>query len=108
MEQRKEPRFAANQSITVELLGKDARTETATVKNASSRGLAIELPNPIVPGTALKIDFEDSFVLAEAVYCHGESDSYLVGVELDQVLCGLSALGRKLQEFADPRTVTTL
>ena len=107
MDQRREPRFAANQSITVKLLGKDARTENATVRNASSRGLAITLPNPIAPATALKIEFEDSFVLGEAVYCRPESDSYLVGVELDQVLCGLSALGRKLQELADPRSVRT-
>ena len=73
MDQRREPRFAANQSITVTLLGKDARTENATVRNASSRGLAIALPNPIAPSTALKIEFEDSFVLGEAVYCRPES-----------------------------------
>jgi len=107
MDQRREPRFAANQPITVKLLGKDARTETATVKNASSRGLAIELQNPIAPSTALQIEIEDSFVLGEAVYCRQESDCWLVGVELDQVLCGLSALGRKLQEFANPRPLTT-
>ena len=107
MDQRREPRFAINQSITVHVLGQDARTETATIKNASSRGLAIELSNPIAPSTALKIELENSFVLGEAVYCRYESESWLVGVELDQVLCGLSALGRKLQEFADPRNVRT-
>jgi len=98
MDQRREPRFAANQPITVTLLGEDTRTENATVKNASSRGLAIELSNPIPPSTALKIEFEDGFVLGEAVYCRRESHAWLVGVELDQVLCGLSALVRKLQE----------
>lgn len=107
MDQRREPRFEANQPITVKLLGKDARTESATVRNASSRGLAITLPHPIAPCTALQIEFDDGFVLGEAVYCRGESDGYLVGVELDQVLCGLSALGRKLQEFADSRRVRT-
>jgi hypothetical protein len=107
MDQRREARFAANQPITVKLLGKDARTETATVKNASSRGLAIELQNPIAPCTALRIEMEDSFVLGEAVYCRREPDGWLVGVELDQMLCGLSALGRKLQEFAHPQNVRT-
>ena len=103
MDQRREPRFAANQSITVTLLGEDAGTETAIVRNASSRGLAIAVANPVAPGTALKIEFEDGFVLGEAVYCRRESESYFVGIELDQVLCGLSALGRKLQELADRR-----
>ena len=107
MDQRREPRFTANQSIIVTLLGKEARTEAAIVRNASSRGLAIAIANPIAPCTALKIGFEDGFVLGEAVYCRREPDSYLVGVELDQVLCGLRALGRKLQEFADPENVRT-
>jgi hypothetical protein len=107
MDQRREPRFATNQSVVVTVLGEHARRETAVVKNASARGLAIEVPGPIAPGTALKIEFEDSTVLGEAVYCGGGPDSHLVGVELDQVICSLTQLGRKLQEFADGRNVRT-
>ena len=108
MDQRREPRFAAHQPIRVTVLGKDGRTENAIVKNASRRGLAIELATPIPPSTALKFELEDAFVLGEAVYCRRQHDScWLVGVELDQVLCGLSALGRKLQEFNNPQNVRT-
>jgi len=57
---------------------------------------------PIAPGTAIKIEMEDSMILGEAVYCREESKRYVVGVELNQVLTGLAELGRRLQahEFA--------
>lgn len=100
MDQRREPRFAVNQLIAVTVLGENPRQETAQVKNASSRGLAIQIPGPVAPGTAVKIEIEDSLVLGEAVYCRPQPDGHLVGIELDQVLCGLTELGRRLQEFA--------
>jgi PilZ domain len=105
MEQRREPRFAANQPITVTVLGGKTRTVPATVKDASSRGLAIEVGVPIEPYTSLEVEFEDSFVMGEAVYCRQQPGSWLIGVELDQVLCSLSSLGRKLQELANPKSV---
>ena len=70
------------------------------IRNASGRGLAIDLHCAVPPGTAIKIEFEDSMMLGEAVFCKGGEGSFLLGVELDQVLCGLSELGRRLQEFA--------
>jgi PilZ domain len=107
MEQRRESRFAASQSVVVTVLDRQARQQAALVKNASSRGLAIQVPNAIAPGTAIQIEFENSMVPAEAVYCRGGPDSWLVGVELDPVLCSLSQLGRKLQELSDGVEVGT-
>ncbi len=46
------------------------------------------------------MEFEDSIVLGEAVYCKGEEGAYLLGVQLDQMLCGLTELRARLQEFA--------
>jgi PilZ domain len=99
MEQRREPRFEADQAVAVTLLGETELKHSARVKNASGRGLALEMCSPVAPGTALKIEFDDAVVLGEAVYCRGAKGQHLVGVELDQMLCGLTELGRKLQEF---------
>jgi hypothetical protein len=84
----------------VTLLGTGQPRQSARVKNASGRGLAIEMNGPVAPGTALKIELADAIVLGEAVYCRPGTEAHLVGVELDQVLCGLSELGRRLQELA--------
>jgi hypothetical protein len=100
MDNRREPRFEADQVVGISVLAECEAQLEARVKNASGRGLAIETSGPILPGTALKIEFKDTVVLGEAVYCRDGKGSYLVGVELDQVLCGLTELGKKLQEFA--------
>ena len=100
MDQRRERRFSTDQPVAVTVLGDCETRHTATVKNASSRGMALEMTAPVAPGTALKIEFEDAVVLGEAVFCRSGPDSHLVGVELDQVLCGLAELSRRLREFA--------
>ena len=100
MNQRRETRFTIDQPVTVTVLGDHPVEHPARVKNASGRGLALELEDPVPPGAALKIQFDDSIVLGEAVYCRAAAGSYFIGVELDQMLCSLSQLGRKLQEFA--------
>jgi hypothetical protein len=101
MELRREPRFEADQDVEITLLGTQESTFTARVVNASGRGLALEIDEPVPAGTALRIRFEDSVILAEAVYCRSGPGAYLIGVELDQMLCGLTELGKKLQEFAE-------
>ena len=100
MDQRREPRFVADQPVVVTVLGDLEMQQAGTIKNASGRGLLIEIPNAVPPGAALKIEFDDSILLGEAVYCKGENGSHTLGVELDQVLCGLTELGKRLEEFA--------
>lgn len=101
MEQRREPRFLAEQPVLVTVLGKHEIMEPARVRDASGRGLGLEMAIPVPTGAALKIEFEDSILLGEAMYCRDEKGSYFVGVELEQALCGLAELGRTLREFAE-------
>jgi hypothetical protein len=102
MEQRREPRFETDQPVEITVLGDLEVRLAARVRNASGRGLALETTEAVAPGTALRIDLDDAVVLGEAVYCRPGSGTHLIGVELDQVLCGLAELGRRLQEFAEP------
>lgn len=99
MDQRHEPRFTTNQPVIVTVLGNPDRVHAARICNASGRGLLIEMATDVPPGTPLKIEANDSILLGEAVYSRGGENLYLLGVELDQVLCGLSTLGKHLQEF---------
>jgi hypothetical protein len=100
MDQRQDPRFTADQPVVVTVLGERETQYAARIRNASGRGLAIEMPSAVRPGTALKMEFADSIVLGEAIYCQGGEGAYLLGVQLDQMLCGLTELRERLQEFA--------
>jgi hypothetical protein len=102
MEQRREARFQADQRVMVEVLSDSLPRMAATVKDASGRGLGLSAPVPIPPGAAIRIEIEDAVVLGEAIYCRKDQDSYFVGIELDQVLVGLTELGRRLAAWMEP------
>ena len=99
MDQRREVRFAANQVVVVTLLRHPETRMAGRVKDYSGRGLGLETPLPIRPGSALKIEIDDAMILGEAVYCREEQGYSFIGVELNQVLAGLAELGRCLEEL---------
>jgi hypothetical protein len=99
MEQRREPRFQADQPVVVTVLTQPETRMDARVKNASGRGLGLITGVAVPPGSAIRIQLEDAMVLGEAIYCRHEREGHFVGVELDQVLVGLTELGRKLAAF---------
>src|SRR5437763_1917436 len=80
MEQRREPRFELDQAVTVTILGDPEVLRTAKVKNRSGRGLGLEMAYPVGIGDALKIEFKDSILLGEVMYCRGDHGSYYVGL----------------------------
>jgi len=101
MNQRREPRFAADQPIYVTLLRQPESRLPAIVKNSSGRGMGLAMANPVPIGTAVKIECDDSILLGEALYCRDDGGSFFVGVELEHALYGLVELGRILGEFAE-------
>jgi hypothetical protein len=101
MDQRREPRFEADQAVVVTILSEQPTRLAGRVRNASGRGLGLVVACQIDPGAAIRIEIDDSLVLGEAIYCRAEADGYFLGVELDQVLVGLTELGRRLSAF-DP------
>jgi hypothetical protein len=100
MEQRREPRFEADRPVTVTVLTEPPTRLEARVQNASGRGLGLLIPEAVDPGAAIRIEIDDSMVLGEAIYCRHERDGHFIGVELDQVLVGLTELGRNLAAFS--------
>jgi hypothetical protein len=107
MEQRREPRFQADQPVVVTVLSDPEVRLDARVQNASGRGLGLVTAIPVEPGAAIRIEIDDSIVLGEAIYCRAESGSHFIGVELDQVLVGLTELGRILEGFSPEFAVDT-
>jgi hypothetical protein len=69
------------------------------VRDVSGRGLGLFLPCRVEPGAGVRIEIDDGFVLGEAIYCRAEPDGFFIGVELDQVLVGLTELSRRLSSF---------
>ena len=100
MDQRRDPRFVVDQPVFVTVLGDSERLHKGRIRNESGRGLLIEVIHEVPMRTALRIDVNNSILLGEVVYCQGGNGLFLLGVKLDQVLCGLAELDMQLLEFA--------
>src|ERR1039457_914711 len=101
MNQRRKPRFEADQSIWITLFGEPDIRLSARIKNVSERGIGLQLEGPVAIGTAFKFEVDDSLILGEVIYCRQDEGSFYVGVELEQALCGLGALAKALGAFSD-------
>jgi len=96
MDKRREPRFRADQPVAVTVLGEPEIRVEGRVVDASGRGLGLVIPISLPPGAAIRIEMDDCMVLGEAIYCRSDGDGHFIGVELDQVLVGLTELSRNL------------
>lgn len=88
-----------NKPIMLTVLGNPEMRLAATVKDASARGLGLATEAPVRPGEAVKLEIGDAIFLGEAVYCRDDDEGAFVGVKLNQVLTGLAALHKMVQEF---------
>jgi hypothetical protein len=100
MDQRREPRFQTDQSVVLTVLNGHSVRISGRVKDASSRGLGLRTEAPVEPGAAVRIEADDAILLGEAIFCRSDLDGHFVGVELDQMLVGLTELSRALSDFA--------
>jgi hypothetical protein len=108
MDKRREPRFAAEQRVTIVTLGERQFRQMAVIRNASGTGLGLFVKTEIPAGSVLRIELEDAIILGEAMYSRPMEDGQFVGVQLEQVLRGLGELHRRFGEFreeveTDPR-----
>ncbi len=101
MEQRQESRFTLGEVIRITLLDPAGEVVEGRVTDVSPRGLGVELPRAVNPGTAVRINLADAFVLGEAIHASPRGDSYYCGLHLDQALTGLAQLARIVQAFEE-------
>jgi hypothetical protein len=101
MNERREERIEANQSVRITILGEPEVQLAGRIKNVSVRGVGLELRRRIAAGAAIKIELKDALLLGEVIFCREDAESYYAGVELEHALFGLTELQRALDGFSD-------
>jgi hypothetical protein len=101
MNQRREERIEAHQSVRITILGEPEVQLAGRIKNVSVRGVGLELQCRIAAGAAIKIELKDALLLGEVIFCREDADSFFAGVELEHALFGLAELQAALGGFSD-------
>lgn len=100
MERRQQLRVPSNKPVSVTVFTLPEVRLEATVKDVSALGMAIEAPQGVAPGSAVKIEAGDDLFLGEVVHCRAlEHGGWFLGLRFTQVLSGLSALSGMVREF---------
>jgi hypothetical protein len=98
-DQRQAPRVQLNHAALVSVVGEPNQVLHGEIRNLSEGGTQIRLDQPLPPFTLVRIEYDDSLLLGEVVYCQQEQSGWLVGTRVEHSLSGLVALATAMQRF---------
>ena len=99
LDQRQAPRLQLDQAALVSAVGTSNPVLHGEMRNLSEGGTQIRLDQPLPPSTLVRIEYNDSLLLGEVVYCQQEQSGWLVGVKIEHGLFELTALAAAMQGF---------
>ncbi len=104
MERRRDPRFTVAVPTRITLLGPKTAEVNGTVIDVSERGMQLLLPVPAPPGSLIKLEWADGFVLGEVCWCRQENEGFSAGVQLEHSLKLTEDLEQSAQSLRDDQT----
>ena len=99
VDQRETERHQLNQSALITVVGTPTQALHGEIRNISASGTQIWLDEPLPPASLVRIEYDDSLLLGEVIYCHEDDSGWLVGLRIEHGLFGLTALARTMQAF---------
>ncbi len=102
MEYRREPRFEANQSITITDLEQPSSSFPGHLVNFSSQGISLLMTCGLTPGTAVKVQWAGTLLLGEVIYCRSGEEGHCAGLKLVDALYDTDALAAMAGEQPQP------
>jgi len=91
-DQRRDQRHQLNQSATVNVLGTGSQVLHGEIQNISNGGTQIRLGQPLRYASLVAIDYDDTRLLGEVVYCAQQQAGWLVGIRIEHTLLELATL----------------
>jgi hypothetical protein len=91
-DQRQDQRRQLSQSAVVSVLGTASQVLQGEIRNVSQGGTQLQLHQPLVTGSLLRIEFDNNLILGEVVYCRQEQTVWVAGIRIEHALSALTAL----------------
>lgn len=98
-EQRTGQRHQLGCSATLTVIGDPSQILSVEVRNVSLGGTQIRLSQCLQPSTLVRIEYSDTLLLGEVVYCREDPFGWLAGIRVEHGLFGLHALARIMRDF---------
>lgn len=101
MERRCEPRISADEPVVLTILAELPESCSGQAIELSGSGMRLRLARAVTLGTPVKIEFQDTLLLAEVCHARREGEAWIVGVKIEQILTRLADLQRLNQRLLD-------
>jgi hypothetical protein len=92
LDQRQAQRHQLSQSAIVSVVGTASQVLQGEIRNVSKNGTQLKLHQSLRAASLLKIEYDNNLLLGEVVYCQQEQTGWVVGIRIEHVLSGLTAL----------------
>jgi hypothetical protein len=96
-DQRQTQRHQLGQSAIVNVLGTASQALQGEIRNVSKGGTQLQLPRPIAIGSLLRIEYDNSLILGEVIYCAQEQSVWVAGIRIEHALSDLTALANAMR-----------
>lgn len=107
-------RQQVNANAVLQVLGTCETDHSPTfpgrVVDASPKGMGIRITQQVEAGKAIKVEIDDMMFLGEVAYCIPVRDlegQYMMGVEIEQCLTGLSGLQHLVEALSEEKRTLT-
>ena len=99
---RRETRFEIDQPVTVSNLEHRGVSLRGRLANFSASGIRLILSHRLDPGTMIKVEWGNTMLLGEIIYCSAEGSEFAVGLELEDALYETDSLAALAETWAEP------
>jgi hypothetical protein len=82
MDTRTEPRKSAKDNVIATILGNPDVAVPCDINNFSQSGICITLQREIPTGSAVKVDWDEHFLLGRVKHVASQGSAYRIGLEL--------------------------
>lgn len=98
-DQRQAERRQISHPAIVTVAGTPSQVLHGVIRNISEGGTQLRLDQALPSSTLVKIEYNDSLLLGEVIYCQQEQSGWLLGVKIEHGLFDLTALAAAMQGF---------
>ena len=103
MDSRLYDRLTLNLPAQITNLTRDEGPVDGELIDISASGVCVRAASPVAPGDLVRVDFSDGSLFGQIVYANPESPTLRCGVEVFDVLLGMSDLSRLIEQTLKSR-----